>query len=98
MKYILIWIILLPNTVEFGSQDPVRSDRVLTSGSAQFDTMGACLDALDEIRVLENAWKDDRPLMITTCTPTQPLDDSFGGCYDNAGSDREARLRCYERR
>jgi len=88
MKYILIWIILLPtNPIQEGD------GRVLTSGSAEFDTKGACIDAANALRTIESTWREDRPVIVTECLPSTPDSDTYGACFDSAAG-REELFNC----
>lgn len=92
MKYILIWVILLPpNPMQEGS------GRALTSGSAQFDTNGACIDAASQVRSIEKMWDDERPVIVTRCLPSTPTSATYGACFDSTEG-REEFLTCIRER
>lgn len=88
MKWVLFWILLLP---AIGG-----SERVLTSGSAEFDTHGACIDAVDRIRSIETTWKEDMPQFFTECFPSEPEGDTYGSCFDNH-TGRDELLACIKK-
>ncbi len=81
MKYTLIWVLLLLD-------DPLtdENERVLTSGSAAFETEGGCIDAAKSLESIENIWRNERPILILRCLPSRPDPDSdtFGACFDRA--------------
>ncbi len=88
MKYVLIWILLLPAIDE--------KARVLTSGSAEFETKGACLDAASWIGSIDKVWKEDRPLLLAECLPSKPDSETYGACFDRY-DDREQLLACIQK-
>ena len=71
MSFVLIWIILLLPS----DSAPGKNQRVLTSGSAEFQTLAACVDAAEDLRSIEQTWREDRPVVITNCMPSRTDSD-----------------------